>query len=166
MSATDDAGARRDDALELASLLTALERSWRPVGSRVEPDRSHARTRRRVASLVVGALCAGSALVAAEVRAPAAGAQDATVVPIAHPPVLPKCWYYDDFGAPRVGGRVHEGVDIGATLGAPVFAVTTGTITARYLDAPGLRAGNALRLMRSLGLSVPLIEQTTVYVPS
>ena len=99
----------------------------------------------------MAALCSGTSLVVSELRAVPAGAADAPVIPIAYPPVLPKCWYYDDFGAPRVGGRVHEGVDIGATLGVPVYAVVGGTITAKYLDAPGLRAGNALRLVQADG---------------
>ncbi|MET0910146.1 MAG: M23 family metallopeptidase [Ilumatobacteraceae bacterium] len=70
-------------------------------------------------------------------------------MPLAAAPVAPKCWYYDSWQAPRVGGRFHEGVDIGAALGQPVYAVATGTITGQYLDQPGLRAGNALRLRQA-----------------
>ncbi|MGD9701927.1 MAG: M23 family metallopeptidase [Acidimicrobiia bacterium] len=105
----------------------------------------------------VALLCSGTVVAASEYRAPAAdaaGHRHATaaappIVALAAAPVAPKCWYYDTWQAPRVGGRYHEGVDIGAELGKPVFAVATGTITGQYVDKPGLRAGNALRLMRA-----------------
>ena len=125
----------------------------------MEPDRSNARSRpRRVraASLALVLVGSGTVVVASEYRAPAAdaaapraAASAAPIVSMAAAPVAPKCWYYDSWQAPRVGGRFHEGVDIGAALGQPVYAVATGTITGQYVDAPGLRAGNALRLRQA-----------------
>ncbi len=46
----------------------------------------------------------------------------------------PRCEVLDSFGDPRSGGRSHEGVDILATLGQPVFAVTDGTLVTQYTD--------------------------------
>jgi murein DD-endopeptidase MepM/ murein hydrolase activator NlpD len=34
----------------------------------------------------------------------------------------------DTFGAPRPGGRKHEGVDIFAPEGTPIHAITSGTV--------------------------------------
>ena len=107
-------------------------------------------------SLALVLVGSGAVVVASEYRAPAAdaagprpAASAAPIVSMAAAPVAPKCWYYDSWQAPRVGGRFHEGVDIGAALGQPVYAVATGTITGQYVDAPGLRAGNALRLRQA-----------------
>ena len=43
-------------------------------------------------------------------------------------PVGGKCAFIDTYGAARAGGRSHEGVDIIAPQGKPVYAVTSGTI--------------------------------------
>lgn len=61
-------------------------------------------------------------------------------------PVLGPCYFTDTWGAPRSGGRRHEGVDIIAASGTPVYAVTAGTITRQFFDKPGSLGGNALRL--------------------
>ena len=110
----------------------------------------------RAVSLALVLVGSGTVVVASEYRAPAAdaagpraAASAAPIISMAAAPVAPKCWYYDSWQAPRVGGRFHEGVDIGAELGQPVYAVATGTITGQYVDAPGLRAGNALRLRQA-----------------
>jgi murein DD-endopeptidase MepM/ murein hydrolase activator NlpD len=36
--------------------------------------------------------------------------------------------YGDSWGAPRSGGRSHEGVDMLAPMGTPIYAVVTGTV--------------------------------------
>ena len=61
-------------------------------------------------------------------------------------PVLGPCWFADTWQAPRSGGRHHEGVDIIAKSGTPIYAVTNGTITRVFLDHPGSLGGNAVRL--------------------
>lgn len=66
-------------------------------------------------------------------------------------PVQGLCWFSDSFGAPRPGGRTHEGVDIIAYQGQKVYAVDDGVLTKQYLDAPGLLAGNGWRLTRADG---------------
>ncbi len=53
------------------------------------------------------------------------------------------CWFSDDWGDPRGGGRRHEGTDLFAALGSYVYAVADGTLTRRAWDQPGSRSGNA-----------------------
>jgi len=65
---------------------------------------------------------------------------------------MPKtCRFWDTWGAPRSGGRKHQGVDIMANSGTPLFAVQTGTITKKQVDYPGSLAGNALWLTMADG---------------
>ena len=66
-------------------------------------------------------------------------------------PVLGPCWFADTWKAPRAGGRQHEGVDIIAKSGTPIYAVSNGTITRVFLDRPGSLGGNAIRLTASDG---------------
>jgi len=49
----------------------------------------------------------------------------------------------DTFGAPRPGGRQHEGVDIFAPEGTPIHAVTGGTVVQGFKNALG---GNVVRI--------------------
>ena len=44
-------------------------------------------------------------------------------------PVIGKVTYYDDFGAPRSGGRTHEGQDLMGKKMLPLVAAVDGTIT-------------------------------------
>lgn len=88
---------------------------------------------------------------AAPASASARPATAAPVIPLAAFPVEPPCWFVDNWMEPRAGGRAHEGVDIGADQGKAVYAVASGTIGKLYLDAPGLRAGNAIRLVQADG---------------
>jgi len=53
-------------------------------------------------------------------------------------PVLGPNNYSDTFGAPRSGGRTHEGTDIMAAAGTPCAAVLAGTLTARTSTLGGL----------------------------
>jgi LysM repeat protein len=66
-------------------------------------------------------------------------------------PVSGACWYTDTWQASRPGGRVHEGVDIGAAGGTPLVAVANGKIAKMYTERPDWRGGNALRLTMADG---------------
>jgi murein DD-endopeptidase MepM/ murein hydrolase activator NlpD len=61
-------------------------------------------------------------------------------------PAQGPCSFTDTYGAPRSGGRVHEGVDIIAKAGQWLYAVKDGTLTKKYLDSPGSLGGNGWRL--------------------
>ncbi len=68
------------------------------------------------------------------------------VVPLAQFPVQGRCTFTDTYGAPRSGGRVHEGVDLIAKSGQYVYAVEDGVLTKQFLDSPGSLSGNGWRL--------------------
>jgi murein DD-endopeptidase MepM/ murein hydrolase activator NlpD len=58
-------------------------------------------------------------------------------------PVAAPHSFIDSWGFPRSGGRTHEGTDLMAAMGAPLVAITTGTVT----EPPvGALAGNWLIL--------------------
>ena len=57
-----------------------------------------------------------------------------------------RCTFWDTWGAPRSGGRTHQGVDILAPTGTPIYAVQGGTITKVQYDYKGSLAGNAIWL--------------------
>ena len=67
---------------------------------------------------------------------------------------LPKCALNKtSFGQPRPGGRTHEGIDLMASLGQEIYAVTNGTLTKKTIDgdANATLSGNAWRLQKSDG---------------
>jgi peptidoglycan hydrolase-like protein with peptidoglycan-binding domain len=66
-------------------------------------------------------------------------------------PVQGRCWFGDTWMAPRGGGRLHEGVDIIAARGNLLYAAVTGTVSKVYIDTPGSRAGNGLRISQDNG---------------
>ena len=66
-------------------------------------------------------------------------------------PVQGVCSFTDTYGAPRGGGRAHEGVDVIAKAGQWVYAVKDGTLTRQYRDAPGSLSGNGWRLTAAGG---------------
>lgn len=56
----------------------------------------------------------------------------------------PMCLVFNNFGAysKTYGAGGHQGVDIGATLGQPVYAVENGVLERHTVDGPGSAAGN------------------------
>ena len=54
----------------------------------------------------------------------------------------PRCYVLDNFGDARSGGRRHEGVDLLATIGQPVYAVADGVLT-EQTDVSSPLAGNS-----------------------
>jgi murein DD-endopeptidase MepM/ murein hydrolase activator NlpD len=58
-------------------------------------------------------------------------------------PMQGPCWFTDDWGDPRGGGRTHQGTDLFAKVGSYVYAVVDGTLTRRAWEQPGSRSGNA-----------------------
>ncbi len=57
------------------------------------------------------------------------------------------CWYGNTWGAGRGGARHHQGVDIIAKAGTPVYAATAG----RVLRSQGSLAGNQVKLVAGDG---------------
>jgi len=72
-------------------------------------------------------------------------------IALAQFPVQGLCGFVDSYGAPRSGGRRHEGVDIIAKKGLNVYAVNDGTLTKRYIDLAGQLSGNGWRLTTADG---------------
>ncbi len=137
------------------------------VGANSTRDRARCtRLRQRVQVVVAVGVAAVAGLVA---LAPTAGTAASTVpgavaaatttsstIPgpvlgLAQFPVQGKCSFVDSYGAPRSGGRLHEGVDIIAKSGQYVYAVNAGTLTKKYVDQPGSLSGNGWRLTTSDG---------------
>jgi murein DD-endopeptidase MepM/ murein hydrolase activator NlpD len=51
---------------------------------------------------------------------------------------VPSATFVDTWGAPRSGGRSHQGVDMMAAEGAPVYAPASGTVEHREVSLGGL----------------------------
>ena len=60
-------------------------------------------------------------------------------------PVLGKVNFADTFGAPRSGGRSHQGTDIMGAKMLKLVAAADGTVTALRPDNPGL-SGNSMTI--------------------
>lgn len=60
-------------------------------------------------------------------------------------PAIGKVTYIDSFGAPRSGGRSHQGQDLMGAKGTHLVAANAGTVTALRHDNTGL-SGNSLTI--------------------
>lgn len=82
---------------------------------------------------------------------PAVGATPAVpgnhgAVNLEYLPVPRTCSIRSSFGAPRSGGRSHQGLDIMYALGTPIYAERAGTINKLNKNFSGSLAGNAVYL--------------------
>ena len=66
-------------------------------------------------------------------------------------PVLGPCGFSDTWQAPRSGGRKHEGVDIIAKFGTPLYAANNGRISRQSFDRVGSLGGNTITLTAADG---------------
>lgn len=76
--------------------------------------------------------------------APAAEVRDLTF------PVDGEVTFVDTFGAPRSGGRTHQGIDLMGAKMTPLVAAATGTVTSLRHDSSGL-SGNSLTITDAEG---------------
>jgi hypothetical protein len=90
---------------------------------------------RRVRRLVV----ALAALLAVPLGAPPAIAQETEIYPLVFPVTGGPYYYSDTWGAPRPGGRTHEGTDIltFGVKGLPVLAAADGTVGWMHAEQGG-----------------------------
>lgn len=111
---------------------------------------------------VTGSLDAATAAILANAAAKVTATTTPTTAPVTTPVTAPAngsilfpmpktCRFWDTWGAPRSGGRKHQGVDIMANSGTPLYAVQSGTITKKQLAYAGSLAGNALWLTTADG---------------
>ena len=122
-----------------------------------EASATQAKRRLRITTgLIVALVAAGLALSPSGGSSTVSAATTSSTIygpvfPLAAFPVQGKCSYTDTYGAPRSGGRFHEGVDLIAKTGQYVYAASDGTLTKKYLDAPGSLSGNGWRLTAADG---------------
>ncbi|CAN5442171.1 hypothetical protein BH10ACT3_BH10ACT3_00750 [soil metagenome] len=108
---------------------------------------SISRTRRRLGLSVVvaGLLGALAACAPTPPAAPAVPASSEVVVKPITFPVSGGARYADSFGAPRSGGRSHEGQDLPGAKGTPLVAAVSGVVIRVRHDVSGL-SGNSLTI--------------------
>lgn len=110
--------------------LDQLQRDEERFGAELEREREAARRRaaeeerRRRAAEQAAAAAEAPASSAPASSAPAPVASGGLACPVGNPVAFSDTW-----GAPRSGGRRHQGVDMMARHGTPVYAITSGKIT-------------------------------------
>jgi murein DD-endopeptidase MepM/ murein hydrolase activator NlpD len=85
----------------------------------------------------------GSAALATPAAAASSPSASSASSGLAALPMRGPCWFSDDWGDPRGGGRRHQGTDLFAAPMSYVYAVVDGTLSRRAWDQPGSRSGNA-----------------------
>jgi peptidoglycan hydrolase-like protein with peptidoglycan-binding domain len=102
-------------------------------------------TRRSLAA-AVHALATPTAPTPTAIEASPAVAGHHGAVDLQYLPLPRTCAIRSSFGAPRSGGRRHQGIDMMVPRGTPIYAARAGTITKINVDYPGSLAGNAVYL--------------------
>jgi murein DD-endopeptidase MepM/ murein hydrolase activator NlpD len=117
---------RQQDAIE--ERFDEVERLVDVLTSKYKKEQAAARRRRQL--LAAAAVVSSPGTIS--VRPPGAGLQ---TCPVAGPNS-----FVDSWGAPRSGGRVHQGTDLIAALGTPVVAAQSGSVRYGSSSLGGLSA--------------------------
>lgn len=123
---------RRDDLQVELARLEELERQRREAEEQA---------RREAAAAAAARAAAAPDPPTDEPEAPAGGGGGGTTPPPSGGGItcpVPSATFVDTWGAPRSGGRSHEGVDMMAANGAPVYAPASGTVEHREVSLGGL----------------------------